>query len=681
MNPELCDLLENGGVVSCFLADENGIPLDPFDPSSNLCTEGILTQSRKDVDIVLPNGEIAALQNINIRKAGFIVVQVTNGIDTCVSEPIPFCKVENVLLCAPEGTDINCRITDFRCYAVVHCQNGFYQSVEIFLDICQEIQSVTETVIEITGNFCSPREQLIRNRCPLPIMPPQCGEEQDQVADQLEIITECVKDNDLVQQEIICVNTEKVYDWVGIQSKLEIRRSAEDAPFICDICTIDLFVSAAITCEGTISGTVECDGEPVEGATVVLTASSDIVTIVPNPVITDAFGSFEATVTVPEGTDPTEVIITASSVVNNQAISSTAETIVSCPEEPCTLELFAAGPIECNGFISGNITCGDTSIPDVPVTLTAVPDIIEFDPNPAITGEGGNFFSGITVPDETPSTPVEITATATVDGEVLSDTISVTVSCDQACVLVLESAAEITCEGEITGTLTCDGIPQEGVLINFSSFPDTGTFDPDPAITEADGTFTTTLTIPEGTPETAIFVTAQATVGDETVTDTIGIQVDCPGEECPCKFRIGIQGNRAEAEVDITANGVPSTLSGTINVTAIQCFTAAPMCNPAVDNFNVTFGDNGSTINFTQGRRIEIECIGNTFASVRGTANVSGNVLPEGVYEVTITLTIGPDDIGTWTVDATDTEGNTFTTTFEAEISPPTFIGECDETP
>ncbi|KAB8135811.1 hypothetical protein F9U64_10905 [Gracilibacillus oryzae] len=239
----------------------------------------------------------------------------------------------------------------------------------------------------------------------------------------------------------------------------------------------------------------------------------------------------------------------------------------------------------------------------------------------------------------------------------------------------------MTCEGEITGTLTCDGIPQEGVLINFSSFPDTGTFDPDPAITEADGTFTTTLTIPEGTPETAIFVTAQATVGDETVTDTIGIQVDCPGEECPCKFRIGIQGNRAEAEVDITANGVPSTLSGTINVTAIQCFTAAPMCNPAVDNFNVTFGDNGSTINFTQGRRIEIECIGNTFASVRGTANVSGNVLPEGVYEVTITLTIGPDDIGTWTVDATDTEGNTFTTTFEAEISPPTFIGECDETP
>ena len=70
-------------------------------------------------------------------------------------------------------------------------------------------------------------------------------------------------------------------------------------------------------------------------------------------------------------------------------------------------------------MVSGNISCGNEPIESVEVTFTADPDIVEFDPNPATTRTAGNFFSGVSVSDGTPPTDVEITASATVDGQLL----------------------------------------------------------------------------------------------------------------------------------------------------------------------------------------------------------------------------------------------------------------------
>ncbi|NBJ71630.1 hypothetical protein D1839_19675 [Roseburia sp. 1XD42-34] len=235
------------------------------------------------------------------------------------------------------------------------------------------------------------------------------------------------------------------------------------------------------------------------------------------------------------------------------------------------------------------------------------------------------------------------------------------------------------CEGEITGTVTCEGNPVEGAIIEFSDFPVVGTFIPNPAVSGADGSFTTTLTIPEGTPLVSTTITATTTVDGENLSTTIGIQVECPKVECPCKFRLGVEGNAAPALVNITQNNIPSQLLGTINVTAIQCFTAAPMCNPAVNNFTIAFGSNGTTINFVHGRRIEIECEDNNYARVRGTAQASGNLF-SGTFEVTIEVSIDPSNIGTWTIFATDFIGDSFTTTFTAPTNPIAFIGDCNET-
>ena len=222
-----------------------------------------------------------------------------------------------------------------------------------------------------------------------------------------------------------------------------------------------------------------------------------------------------------------------------------------------------------------------------------------------------------------------------------------------------------------------EGNPIEGAEIFFSDFPEDVVFyDPNPAISDINGDFSTTVTVLPGTPLVSIDISATTEVEGNIIETNVGTQAECPIVECPCKFRIGIQGNRAHATVEIMNQGAASSLSGTINVTAVQCFTASTNCNPAVDNFNVTFGSGGTTINFIQGRRIEIDCINDTFARVRGTALGTGNLF-QGLFEVAIEVSVGAGNIGTWTILANDNMGHTFSTTFTARMSPITSIGEC----
>ncbi|MFC4023634.1 hypothetical protein ACFOUV_07335 [Oceanobacillus longus] len=153
--------------------------------------------------------------------------------------------------------------------------------------------------------------------------------------------------------------------------------------------------------------------------------------------------------------------------------------------------------------------------------------------------------------------------------------------------------------------------------------------------------------------------------------------------ECPCKFRLGIAGNAANAMVTvINPDGTTgTTFTGTINFSAVQCFTGGPNCNPAVDNFRIAFEDNGNTINFTQGRRGTIACVDNIVATLQGgTAQASGNVL-DGDFTVDFSYTINPlTDIATVVITATGEDGTVFETTFTAAVSPQTFIGDCGDT-
>ncbi|WP_226530855.1 hypothetical protein [Metabacillus niabensis] len=154
------------------------------------------------------------------------------------------------------------------------------------------------------------------------------------------------------------------------------------------------------------------------------------------------------------------------------------------------------------------------------------------------------------------------------------------------------------------------------------------------------------------------------------------------GPACPCKFRLGVAGNAAPAMVTVTdPNGDVTIFMGTINFSAEQCFTGGPNCNPAVDNFTISFGSNGSTINFTQGRRGTISCFEDLIAMLdNGTAQASGNVLT-GDFTVDFSYEINPiTDIATISITATGADNTVFQTIFMAMVSPQTFIGGCEET-
>ncbi|WJE15697.1 hypothetical protein QRD89_18555 [Halobacillus sp. ACCC02827] len=243
----------------------------------------------------------------------------------------------------------------------------------------------------------------------------------------------------------------------------------------------------------------------------------------------------------------------------------------------------------------------------------------------------------------------------------------------------------ITCQTVITGTLTCaEGTPVDNGEVAFLDFPqDNVTYNPNPAITDANGNFSTTVTVNPDTELLSLVVNASSVVFGEVQQGSAGTQIICspdpppPPVECPCKFRLGVARNRATATATVVDNGAPFDLTGIINITAVQCFTASTMCNPNVDNFNITFNAGGTTINFVQGRRIEIGCEGNNVARIRGTAIGRGN-LYSGLFDVNIEVVVDENNVGTWTIDAFDDMNHSFSTVFTALMNPITSIGECD---
>ncbi|ELK46726.1 hypothetical protein [Halobacillus sp. BAB-2008] len=242
--------------------------------------------------------------------------------------------------------------------------------------------------------------------------------------------------------------------------------------------------------------------------------------------------------------------------------------------------------------------------------------------------------------------------------------------------LTLNVPEVITCQAVITGTLTCaETTPVEGAEVFFSDFPeDTVTYDPNPAVTDVNGDFTTTVTVPVGTPLVSITIEASAIVFGEVQMGFAGTQIECPPVECPCKFRIGLR-DEAKAQADITDRGKSFSVSGEINVSAIQCFQTEPGCNPDVDDFNISFEGKKVELRFFQGRRIDFSCDGDRSIRLRGTAIAKGYF--RGVFDVSIEVTIDDNNIGTWIINADNGMGQSFSTVFRGRMSKSTSIGDC----
>ncbi|MDE5412686.1 hypothetical protein [Alkalihalobacterium chitinilyticum] len=179
-----CAELDGMGALSinCIVTDSAGHPVDPLKHGSILCTEIPQTHGRQEVEITLPDGEVVTLQKVKVLKKGYFVVQVTNAAGTVVytSAPQHFAVAEKFFLCAPEGTYLQCEITDFECDAHLICDkddkgDSEFQQIDVSINMCQNIQMEALVKLEITADFCQPRQEL-PFECPPHHVPPQCPE-------------------------------------------------------------------------------------------------------------------------------------------------------------------------------------------------------------------------------------------------------------------------------------------------------------------------------------------------------------------------------------------------------------------------------------------------------------------------------------------------------------------------
>lgn len=440
-------------------------------------------------------------------------------------------------------------------------------------------------------------------------------------------------------------------------------------------CLVSLFVEAEVTCEDFINGSVICNGAPVPFTAVFLSASPGLINFAQNPVFTDENGNFTVNVTVPAPTAETQVIVSASAV--NGTATGFATTIASCPSALCVLDVFGpvGGTFDCAGPLNGRLACDGVPVEGALITITQTPaGTFDIQPTATFTDAEGTFEAGINL---APGTSGTATITVSAPG-FTSSSIIVSGTCTQTCDITATVTPVTACTYTISGFVTCGGVGQPGDVVTFTTFPDMGMAIP-PATTDATGFYTSTFTVPPGTAITSVLVTATTQQGGQTLSTEVGAVISCPvPTECPCKFQLGVGGLGAPATANVINGGVPSTVSGTINVSAVQCYIAAPGCNPAVNNFSISFSGGSFVFNLTQGRRIRFSCNDSISVQFEGTAQATGTSTLQGLFDVFLTATISGSTI-TWNINATNDAGDSFSTTFTSAVTPQTFIGDCSQ--
>lgn len=157
--------------TECFITDANGNRLGP---NSVIPIEE--TREREDRVFIIDGTEVI-LQNVSFNKEFYLVVEFSGLNNTTPfverSAPIPIEIPESLFMCAPEGTELTARLTDFECSVRINCLNRILTSIDVSLTLCQSVQSTANVTIELAADFCEPRD-VLTERCATPSIPPQC---------------------------------------------------------------------------------------------------------------------------------------------------------------------------------------------------------------------------------------------------------------------------------------------------------------------------------------------------------------------------------------------------------------------------------------------------------------------------------------------------------------------------
>lgn len=169
----------------------NGAQLECADIDLNTVTCAISPADINPIEIVgredqvfEMNGDVVTLQIVTIRKnfdvTLFVNLNQSLGGNRVEVDTVTFTRCEQVILCAPEGTEVSVTYEDVSCF-VCHTTCDPQSTTEVneldaavTVRICQSIQSTHPVTIEVIAEFCQPRDAIDLPPCPAPTIPLQC---------------------------------------------------------------------------------------------------------------------------------------------------------------------------------------------------------------------------------------------------------------------------------------------------------------------------------------------------------------------------------------------------------------------------------------------------------------------------------------------------------------------------
>ncbi|MDX8046782.1 S-Ena type endospore appendage [Gracilibacillus sp. S3-1-1] len=146
--------------VECFISDKHGHPIETLH-----CKE---FGTREAKWFLSAEGQEMYLQKVHLLIKGYYTIKI---IDVCdgsfVICTFPIMMRKTLILCAPEGTNITCKIHHLECNACIMDKQQLKNCWEVCMNLafCIDVQSVFKAVIGIDAKNCMPRENILLNHC------------------------------------------------------------------------------------------------------------------------------------------------------------------------------------------------------------------------------------------------------------------------------------------------------------------------------------------------------------------------------------------------------------------------------------------------------------------------------------------------------------------------------------
>ncbi|WP_345242940.1 hypothetical protein [Pontibacillus salipaludis] len=172
----LCPILNTAGNVIANVS----VSIDTSE-----CGE-ISAANRPNQEVELDNGEIVTLQWVTLEKgdidltisfdilsAAGVLLQAVTG---TVTIPAGTVAPETVLLCAPEGTTVQCDVLPSSTFTAFNfvCDETTGLTIDLRYNLCQSVQTYDIVKLEVLARLCRPRDIILPEETCEPIVPQQC---------------------------------------------------------------------------------------------------------------------------------------------------------------------------------------------------------------------------------------------------------------------------------------------------------------------------------------------------------------------------------------------------------------------------------------------------------------------------------------------------------------------------